>query len=312
MNTPRSRVPKPALARAGAVGRRVCGRAPGRLGHLGRLVRLCLALACSALGSLAAVAAPPPGAAWEPIPALSDEFAGAGLDASKWYDHNPDWEGRKPGWFSRGNVALGDGRLRLTARVERRAHFPPGYRDFTTAAVRSRARVKYGYFEVRAKPMAANVSSAFWFSHHTAAQWTEIDVFELCGGGGPKCGNVDHMHVHVFQTPTRSRHWKKGKAWAAPIDLTRAYHLYGLEWSPARIRWYVDGKVVWEVPNTHWHQPLYMYLDAETQPEWFGLPKTADLPSTFSIDYVRAWRRKPAAATDAARPIVGPVDGPTR
>jgi hypothetical protein len=26
-------------------------------------------------------------------------------------------------------------------------------------------------------------------------------------------------------------------------------------------------------------------------PEWFGMPNDADLPSTFSIEYVRAWKR---------------------
>jgi hypothetical protein len=26
-------------------------------------------------------------------------------------------------------------------------------------------------------------------------------------------------------------------------------------------------------------------------PEWFGMPKDEDLPSTFSIEYVRAWKK---------------------
>lgn len=44
--------------------------------------------------------------------------------------------------------------------------------------------------------------------------------------------------------------------------------------------------------NTRWHQPLYLNLDAETQPDWFGLPDNAELPATFSIDYVRSWQRQ--------------------
>jgi len=28
-------------------------------------------------------------------------------------------------------------------------------------------------------------------------------------------------------------------------------------------------------------------------PEWFGLPDDADLPSTYHIDYIRAWKRQP-------------------
>ena len=40
------------------------------------------------------------------------------------------------------------------------------------------------------------------------------------------------------------------------------------------------------VENTHWHQPLYLIFDSETMPDWFGMPDDADLPSTFSVEYV--------------------------
>jgi hypothetical protein len=39
-----------------------------------------------------------------------------------------------------------------------------------------------------------------------------------------------------------------------------------------------------------WHYPLYLTFDSETMPEWFGMPNDKDLPSTFSIEYVRAWK----------------------
>jgi len=54
----------------------------------------------------------------------------------------------------------------------------------------------------------------------------------------------------------------------------------------------VDGQLVHTVQNTHWRQPLYLIFDSETMPEWFGMPEDADLPSTFSIEYVRAWKHE--------------------
>ena len=34
-----------------------------------------------------------------------------------------------------------------------------------------------------------------------------------------------------------------------------------------------------------------MIFDSETMPQWFGMPDDKDLPSTFSVEYVRAWQR---------------------
>lgn len=94
-----------------------------------------------------------------PIPELTDEFEGQGLDKAKWHDHNPGRRGRHPGFFSKANVTVG------------------------------------------------------------------------------------------------------------------------------------DGKVVRSLRNTHWHQPLHVNFDSETMPNWFGLPAKENLPSTFSIEYVRSWKR---------------------
>lgn len=37
--------------------------------------------------------------------------------------------------------------------------------------------------------------------------------------------------------------------------------------------------------------PLFLIFDSETMPDWFGMPDDNDLPSTFSIEYVRAWKQ---------------------
>jgi hypothetical protein len=36
----------------------------------------------------------------------------------------------------------------------------------------------------------------------------------------------------------------------------------------------------------------FLIFDSETMPGWFGMPDDADLPSTFSVEYVRAWKRR--------------------
>jgi len=230
---------------------------------------------------------------WKSIAELTDEFDGDSLDADKWHPSNPTWKGRKPGFFSEKNVTVRDGKLHLTARAEDLPDLPRGYHTFTTAAVKSKAKVLYGYFEIKCRPMNSRASSAFWFYAQEPKWWTEIDVFEI-GGGSPKHEKLLHMNAHVFRTPKEGKkHWCKSGTLTAPSRLADTFHTYALEWDKEALKYYFDGKVVRTLKNTHWHQPLHMNFDSETMPNWFGLPEKKNLPSTFSIEYIRSWRRVP-------------------
>lgn len=228
---------------------------------------------------------------WIPYAPMSDEFEGAELDSTKWWPRNPGWLGRQPGLFLPENVSVRDGRLHLTMRKENRADMPAGYRDYTCAAVRSKNKVRYGYFEVRARAMRSAGSSSFWFYQDDPEWWTEIDVFEI-GGGASGYERKLNMTVHVMRTPVESQHQSIGSSWETPAPLADDYHVYGLEWDEDWLRFYFDGLLVREGRNTHWHQPLTLNFDSETMPEWFGLPRDEDLPSTYSIEYVRAWKKR--------------------
>ena len=262
----------------------------------------CLACCLSAAEGEAAArkdppAGPPLHATWEPLPDFTDEFEGTKLDPAKWHDHNPKWKGRQPGFFARHNVTVSQGKLHITMRAEDLPNLPDGYHTFTCGAVKSTRTVLYGYFEARCKPMKSRGSSAFWFYNSQSDRWTEIDVFEI-GGGAPKHERTVHMNVHVFRTPDEKRHWAKPSQHRAPFDLADDYHVYGLEWDKDRITFYFDGVAVRTLENTHWHQPLHLNFDSETMPNWFGLPEKKDLPSTFSIEYIRAWKRVGKRATE--------------
>ena len=229
---------------------------------------------------------------WTKYEIMSDEFEAAVLDSNKWHPMNPGWLGRQPAYFYPGNVTVSDGKLHLAMKKQEVPEMPrdKGYHTYTSAAVKSRTTVKYGYFEVRCRPMKSAGSSSFWFYDSTPELWTEIDVFEI-GGGAPGFEKKYNMNVHVFRTPSEKKHWSIGEVWIAPEDLADDYHTYGLQWDKDKIQWYYDGVLVRWVENTHWHQPLTLNFDSETMPEWFGLPKDSDLPSTYGIEYLRAWKQ---------------------
>jgi len=242
---------------------------------------------------------------WVKLEPMWDEFSGPALDTNKWTVGMSWWQGRPPAWFNPTNVAVRDGQLHLTMRqealpkeLERR-----GYHDYTSAALHTKARSSYGYYEVKARAMNSGGSSSFWFQQEepqACPGWsTEVDVFELCG----KSATHDHryyMTVIVFATPQEGRrYWKVASYWRAPWRFAEGFHVYGFDWGRDQLRWYVDGHLVHTVQNTHWHQPLYLIFDSETMPNWFGLPNDADLPSTFSIEYVRAWKHDARAIPPA-------------
>ena len=230
---------------------------------------------------------------WVKFAPMSDEFEGTELDRKKWTLGMSWWKGRQPALFSDKNVTVSDGKLHLMMRKEKVSpeYERRGYHDYTSAALHSKARSRYGYFEVKAKPMNSAGSSSFWFQQDEIPGWaTEIDVFEI-GGKAKGFENKYNMTLHVTRTPQEKKHWSVGGVWEAPWRLADDYHVYGLEWSKEDIKYFVDGMLVCSVENTHWHQPLFLIFDSETMPQWFGMPEDKDLPSTFCVEYVRAWKK---------------------
>ncbi|MEI8375615.1 MAG: family 16 glycosylhydrolase [Planctomycetota bacterium] len=102
--------------------------------------------------------------------------------------------------------------------------------------------------------------------------------------------------AYVDPDPKANEHLEVEGIWTAPWHLADDYHVYGVDWEKDEIKFYVDGVVVRNVENTRWHYPLRLIFDSETMPDWFGMPKDEDLPSTFSVGYVRAWKKGEVAA----------------
>jgi beta-glucanase (GH16 family) len=233
---------------------------------------------------------------WRKVEAMSDEFSGGRLDTNNWVLGIEGWRGRQPAWFNPTNVFVTNGQLRLVMRKEvvPKDLEKHGYHDYTSAALHHRTRTGFGYYEVKSRAMNSGGSSSFWFHQEDRKAnpgWgTEIDVFEL-SGRNPRHDRRYYMTVHVTQTPHEKRHWQVGTFWEAPSSFAEDFHVMGFEWGEKELRWYVDGVLVRTVENTHWHQPLLLTFDSETMPEWFGMPNDVDLPSTFSVEYVRVWKK---------------------
>ena len=230
---------------------------------------------------------------WKKYEPLWDEFE-SGFNAEKWNPIDTHWTGRVSKFYEN-NVQVYDGMLHILCKKEKHPRHPEA--EYTAGNCNSKQLVKYGYFEIKAKPMASAASSAFWLYHNDNKNfwWTEIDVFEI--GGASKKGDQAHrynMCAHKFKLPEEKpeqKHLAYHSHWISPEPLRDDFHVYGLEWNAEEIIWYFDGNPVYKLENRYWHQPLRVIFDTEIFVNWFGHPKDEELPGDFQVKYIRAWKQ---------------------
>ena len=247
----------------------------------------------------------------------SDEFEGETLDRSKWDDWVESFQGRRSGFlFSRDNVDVAKGELKLTARLLREDektfdNFARGFDTYATAIVKSKKKTFYGYYECRAKSMKAAVCNAFWLydplsdepkkKYRPGDFSEEIDIFEIFGKEGSKksdCARAFYNTVHRLGTPylegrvlgSVEKLPEKSSRKKVDFDFADGYHEYGFLWTEKEMKGYADGVELCSRPNDHFHRPMHVTFDCEIMYDWVGEPDKADLPQTFSVQYFRHWR----------------------
>ena len=244
------------------------------------------------LGILHAESPPPPSLPgnWTFIPEFSDEFNLPTLDLTKWHPNNPEWPGRPPALYREENVTIKNGKLNLLLKAETLPPgTPAGYRDYSCAIVRTRQRIRYGYFEIRAQAAPSIATSAFWLYHNQPDRWLEIDIFELSPRHATYARTL-FTNAPVIKFPGLEKELAHKQEFPLKDDPSADFHTWGLLWNADLLTWYLDGKPLRSLTNTYWKIPLRLILDTETHTDWLGLPPKESLPATFTIDYVRTWQ----------------------
>ena len=228
---------------------------------------------------------------WKFLKKYSDEFESKTLNQNRWYPNNPKWKGRKPTYFHGSNISLDKGELVIKVNRHGDETIPEGF-THTTGFIKSKQRFLYGYFEAELKLMDAPWVSGFWLTNVSQDWWTEIDICENAPGLTYNRHDLN-SNIHVFRAPKDKgdviKHFSRPKKYFYPKELQMEYHVWGLEWTPEHIRFYIDGVLFREAPNTHWHQPLEVNINCESN-KWFGaLPDDNQLDNSYRIKYFRVW-----------------------
>ena len=247
---------------------------------------------------------------WELL--WSDEFNYEELDLTKW--NKLKW---KPGWVNNElqaytdrdtNIFLENGHLVLQGNIE------PGYSgtdyvgnnyvaDYTSGRVNTddKFSTTYGRFDIKAKLPAGKGSwPAIWMLGESISsigwpQCGEIDIMEHVGyDQGLVHGSIhtqDYNHMYGTQ--------KSGSKYVD--DVTDAFHVYSLEWSPFYLRYLIDNEPFFFVYNDSngdfgkwpFNDPHYLILNLAIGGDWGGVQgvSASAFPMKMYIDYVRVYKK---------------------
>lgn len=238
--------------------------------------------------------------------AFADEFSGHELDRTKW---SPNYSWGKThnhmAYMDPGQLAVSDGRLRITAVKERHPDAPTHavhdgkwYRlDYTSGAVQTANTFRFtdGYVEARMRlPGEIGAWAAFW----TLGQgWPpEIDIMEYPIMDHAQNNNDKYRYwVNYHYGADWRQHRSYGKEHWQGRDLSGGYNTYGVEWTANdQLHFSLNGSRVYSITDSAAVSQLrdqYLILNYAVG-GWPGTPPSwPEGGSNFDIDWVRVWQR---------------------
>mgnify|MGYP006376071099 FL=1 len=152
---------------------------------------------------------------------------------------------------------------------------------------------KYGYYECRAQlQKSPGVWAAFWIQsteiskgEDPAIYGAEIDILEFFKKLGTDIvsHNVHWAYGPNQRTTRGMQSYLKG--------VSEGFHTFGLEWTPEKYIFYIDGYKFYEVTQGISHIEEYIILSIE-YPSTHEEIKNTVYPDVFIVDYVKVYQKK--------------------
>lgn len=233
-----------------------------------------------------ASAAPPPGGY---TLAFEDNFDGTALDTTAW-GYRTDARSIPAGTpqcanLAR-NVSVSGGFLRVAGVVENYTTGGVTYPS-TGGGVISKSSFKYGYYETRARLTALpGWHSSFW----QIGGNNEIDGWEVDSHAPRVLGYNTHYYESSGHTT-----WQ-GASHTLPVGAGTAdmFRVYGWEWTPTEVIFYVDNVVTARIPYPGLHSPQAVWLTCLGWDRGHGRQG----PVEIQFDYLRYYAKDYGIGTD--------------
>ena len=253
-----------------------------------------------ALGAVLLLGAAPAAFAqgWELV--WSDEFNGTSVDPGNWTFEvgGSGWGNNELQYYTSGaNATVSGGLLTITARRGSGGFscwYGPCQYTSTRMITRAKHEFTFGRIEARlALPMGQGLWPAFW------ALGANIGSV-----GWPACGEIDVMeHINSEGLIHGTIHWDAGGhasyGGSTSVADPTAFHVYAIEWTPAAIKWFVDGVQYVEAniqnginSTEEFQRPFFVLLNLAVGGNWPGAPDAGTVfPARLLVDYVRVYRQ---------------------
>jgi beta-glucanase (GH16 family) len=211
---------------------------------------------------------------------FADDFSGTMINTNRWSVYSGQPGGDPAAWFDPRHVAVSDGMLVIS-----------GYRDgadggkWATGGVSSAPGLvqTYGKYLVRFRmDPGTGIGHALLLVPADGSWPPEVDFSESNGSGANK--TLATLHYGPHDSMVSRPH---------PVDLTK-WHTLGVEWTPGRLRFTLDGRVWWDLRSSHVPAiPMTLALQTQTWPcvgTWGRCPD-ASTPATVRmyVDWVVAY-----------------------
>lgn len=212
-----------------------------------------------------------------------ENFWGAELDTDRWNvldDSRGD--GERNQHYTPANIEVSEGTLKIHTKKEASEGFP-----YTSGAITTKGKVafKYGKLEVKAKlPAGQGLLPAIWLWNNQGNEFPEIDIVELLGQQPGQLWNVIHYEVNgkYGRDFTMTEH----------PDLTQDFHVYGIEWEPKKITFFVDGHPVFTSTEYIPNEDMYLFINTAVGGNWVGEPDgTTEFPAQMMIEWIRYYQK---------------------
>ena len=126
----------------------------------------------------------------------------------------------------------------------------------------------------------------------------EIDIMEYSGASG---GFTAAFHTGAYNYQNGGGGVTNVQGFSLS-DYDEVFHVYGIEWTPTRVAFYVDGKIILTADKSvlgsssaQWpfDQPFWLKLNLAVGGPYGGDPTSGSFPKTMEVDWVRVYQKSP-------------------